>query len=178
MNPVDLLEKYFQDHAAFSIVHEHSRLVADKALSIARRLEEPIDIAFIEEAAMLHDIGICMTRSPKIGCFGDDPYITHGIHGRKILENEGLLRHAMVCERHIGVGLTVDDIRSQNLPLPLRDMMPTCLEEEIICFADLFYSKNPGSLDSAKTSMDVRNSLSRFGQYKVDIFVRWMKLFG
>lgn len=177
MNPVALLQKYFRQEKSFSIVFEHSRHVAAKAVAIARQLDEPVDLRFVEEAAMLHDIGICMTSAPKIECFGDDHYITHGIHGRNILEREGFHRHALVCERHIGVGLTKDDIRSQNLPLPCRDMFPTCIEEEIISFADLFFSKKPGSLDVEKSIDQVCSGISIFGEEKVRIFTLWREMF-
>lgn len=178
MNTRALIQKYFPDPVAFSIVYEHSSLVAAMAVSIAWKLDEPVDIYFIEQAAMLHDIGICMTAAPKIQCFGEYPYITHGIHGRTILEAEGLPRHALVCERHIGVGLTVEDIETQNLPLPHRDMSPTCIEEEIICFADLFYSKKPGHPAVEKSSEQVRIKLASFGHHKEHIFDRWMTSFG
>jgi len=178
MNTVHLLEKYFPEPLAFSIIFEHSSAVTAKALTIARMIGEQVDIDFVADAAMLHDIGICMTSTPKIGCFGSDHYITHGIHGREILESEGLPRHAMVCERHIGVGLTVDDISAQNLPLPYRDMSPTCIEEEIICFADLFYSKKPGFISEQKSIDQVRNNLKNFGQEKIEILEYWIRKFG
>jgi len=55
-------------------------------------------LGFIEEAALLHDIGIFNTNLPKIGCYGRHPYISHGYLGRELLENEGLAAHALVCE--------------------------------------------------------------------------------
>jgi len=102
----------------------------------------------------------------------------HGILGREILELEGLPQHALVCERHIGVGLTVDDIVGQSLSLPLRDMSPQTVAEEIVCFADLFYSKKPGKLTKRKSIESVRDNLSRFGESKVRIFDSWMQRFG
>ena len=125
-----------------------------------------IDREFVKEAALLHDIGVCRTAAPGIGCHGSEPYIRHGIIGREILEAEGLPRHAMVCERHIGVGLTVEDIRAQNLPLPMREMSPVSVEERIICFADLFYSKYPGALHTEKSPEAVRKKLVQFGHRK------------
>jgi uncharacterized protein len=178
MNPVELLGKYFPDKAARALVLEHSRMVSLKAVAIAERLDEAADILFIEQAALLHDIGICRTSAPAIGCFGNDHYITHGIHGRAILESEGYHRHALVCERHIGVGLTTKDIREQGLPLPCRDMSPTCIEEEIISFADLFYSKKPGRLEIEASATKIRKKLAQFGGHKVVIFEKWLERFG
>lgn len=173
MDAAALLKKYFSNEAALEIVLKHSRLVADKALEVAGGLGIPIDLKFIEEAALLHDIGVSRVHAPKMFCFGSQPYICHGITGREILETEGLPRHAMVCERHIGVGLTAEDIRRQKLPLPARDMVPLSLEEEIICFADLFYSKNPDSVTVMKSREEVRASLEKFGEGKITIFDRW-----
>lgn len=179
MNAVKLLEKYFHDPSALAVVLSHSRLVADKALQIADFLALPgSDRRFIEEAALLHDIGVCRTAATDIGCFGNEPYIRHGIIGREILEAEGIPRHAMVCERHIGVGLTVEDIRTQQLPLPERDMSPVALEERIICFADLFYSKGPKSSPEEKSHEQVKRSLARFSEDKVRIFEGWAREFG
>ena len=173
MDAERLLKKYFTNQAALEIVLKHSHLVAEKALAVARALDMPVDLLFIEEAALIHDIGVSRVHAPKIFCFGEMPYICHGIAGREILEAEGFPRHAMVCERHIGVGLTAADIRRQKLPLPARNMVPLCLEEEIICFADLFYSKNPDSLAVAKSPQEVRDSLGKFGDEKVIIFDNW-----
>jgi uncharacterized protein len=82
-----------------------------------------------------------------------------------------------VCERHIGVGLTIDDIVTQGLPLPMRDMSPRTISEEIICFADLFFSKKPGMLEQRKTVDRVRANLAGFGANKVQIFDSWMSRF-
>jgi len=178
MNAVALLEKYFVDAVARQIVLEHSRLVAAKALDAAINLKTcDIDRRFLEEAALLHDIGVCRTASPGISCHGYEPYIRHGIIGREILEAEGFPRHALVCERHIGVGLTVADIRDQNLPLPEREMAPVTLEEQIICYADLFYSKKPHSVMLEKAPDKVRENLARFDSDKVRIFDEWLRMF-
>lgn len=179
MTPENLLARHFGPATtACGIVLAHSRHVAAKALAVARRLRDPLlDLRFIEEAALLHDIGVCRTNSTGIGCTGEAPYILHGIIGREILETEGLPRHALVCERHIGVGLTVEDIERQSLPLPRRDMVPLTREERIVCFADLFFSKKPRSLDHEKHPDEVRANLLRYGDHKVAIFEEWLAEF-
>ena len=57
------------------------------------------------------------------------------------MRSEGYPRHALVCERHTGAGLSLEDIIAQNLPVPHRDMLPVSMEEQVVCFADKFYSK-------------------------------------
>ncbi len=178
MNAVALLEKYFPIEDAFSIILDHGQRVADKSLRVAENLEDAaIDLSFLEEAALLHDIGVCRANAPVFHCHGSEPYIRHGIIGREILEAEGLPRHALVCERHIGVGLTVDDIRSQRLPLPEREMAPLTMEEKIICFADLFFSKSPEKCRFEKTPDQIRKGLLKFGADKVSIFEEWLRKF-
>jgi uncharacterized protein len=175
---IELLGKYFTGDT-LAILIGHSRAVADLALSVCHRLGLPEDdCRFVEGAALLHDIGVCRIHAPKLGLLGKHPYITHGILGREILEKENLPQHALVCERHIGVGITVDDIVSQNLPLPHREMVPLSLNEQIICFADLFYSKSPGKIALQKTPEQVRGKLAGFGSHKVQIFDDWMGRFG
>ncbi|MDY0301838.1 MAG: phosphohydrolase, partial [Trichlorobacter sp.] len=102
----------------------------------------------------------------------------HGILGREILEQEGLPQHALICERHIGTGLTTADIISQNLPLPQRDMQPETLAERIISYADLYFSKNPQQLETEKTVAEIKTNLARYGQEKTTIFDGWLLEFG
>jgi len=177
VNAISILQRNFgENREAFEIVLEHSKMVAAKAVSIARTLSDPtINIDFVEEAALLHDIGISLIHAPRISCKGEAPYICHGILGRQILEKEGLSAHALVCERHIGVGICVKDIVQQQLPLPRRDMIPLSLEEKIICFADLFYSKKPGQLHAEKSLEEIKKALKKHGDHKVVIFENWLK---
>jgi len=180
VRPVELIDKYYSKSAkARKILLEHSRQVTKRALKIARhRLQfEPVNLQFIAEAAMLHDIGMIKTATPELGCHGSEPYLQHGVAGRKLLTDEGLLQHALVCERHIGVGLTAEEIREQNLPLPHRDMQPESLEEKIICYADLFYSKSKHKRGKEKSVEEVRKSLRKFGAAKVAVFDQWRHLF-
>lgn len=157
----------------------HSEMVAKKALQSARRvLHLHPDLEFIEQAAMLHDIGIFYARAPEIGCFGEYPYVCHGYLGRELLEDRGLFRHALVCERHVGVGLSLEEIQKYHLPLPHRDMVPVSLEEQIVCYADKFFSKKPGK-DQAEWPVElVLKSLEKYGPHKVARFKEWLALFG
>ena len=179
MDPKALLKKYFESNdQGFEIVYRHSRNVADKALDIGTKAELPqAELDFIEEAALLHDIGVSRIYAPKLNCFGKAPYIWHGVIGRDILDAEGLPRHAMVCERHIGVGLTAADIVAQKLRLPVREMSPVTTSERIVALADLFFSKKGGELDLEKSTQQVRCDLLRFGEEKVQIFESWLSAF-
>ena len=63
-----IIDKYYADNEALcQILLIHSRSVADMALKVAYRHPElGADESFLEEAAMLHDIGIFLTDAPGI----------------------------------------------------------------------------------------------------------------
>ncbi len=176
VDPVHILSRHYRmDSPLGRTLLRHSKQVRDKALAAAQKVAylNP-DRQFIAQAAMLHDIGICQTAAAKLGCTGPAPYIRHGIIGRKILEAYGLTAHALVCERHVGVGISRQDIRKQNLPLPQRDMLPITLEEIIICYADKFFSKSNGG--TAHSLAAVISELQPFGPDKVERFMQWHRL--
>mgnify|MGYP000266250059 FL=1 len=177
MNIQRIFEKYYQPGTPlYNSVWPHSKLVAEKALKLAQAHPElNIDSDFVYEAAMLHDIGVYLTHAPSIYCTGEAPYIRHGIIGAELLRNEGYPKHALVCERHTGTGLTVDDIISQNLPLPHRDMCPISLEEKLVCFADKFYSKS--TPDQEKPFDKVRKSVAKYGDASLHRFDEMATLF-
>ncbi|HJG88303.1 HD domain-containing protein [Barnesiella viscericola] len=172
-----VFNKYYQPGTPlYQSVWSHSRLVAEKALQLAKAHPElNLDLDFVYEAAMLHDIGVFLTHAPSIYCMGDKPYICHGILGAELMRADGYPRHALVCERHTGTGLTVDDIIAQNLPLPHRDLCPVSLEEKLVCLADKFYSKsNP---DREKPLDKVRQSVARYGEDSLRRFDEMAALF-
>jgi uncharacterized protein len=180
MNPVEIVGRFYAPGSKSSrILLEHGRLVAGKALAAAARVGhlQP-DLDLIRSAAMLHDIGIFRTDSPGLGCHGSEPYIRHGVLGREILDALGYPRHGLVCERHVGVGISTADIRRFNLPLPQRDMRPLSIEEEIVCYADKFFSKNGGGPLHEKSEAEIVADLSRYGTDKVERFMQWVERFG
>ena len=124
---------------------------------------------------MLHDIGIFKCDAAGIQCFGTEPYICHGRIGAELLRSEGFPRHARVCERHTGAGITKAQIIAQNLPLPQQDFLPETMEEKVICYADKFFSKT--HLDREKTIEQAEKSLSKFGDEGVLRFREWEKCF-
>jgi len=125
---------------------------------------------------MLHDIGICLCDARNIFCEGIKPYLAHGILGASMLREYGLRHHvdmeplARICERHTGSGLTNQQIRQQNLPIPQGDYLPKSMEEKLICLADKFYSK---SGDMKEKSLDnIICSMKKFGDDSVNRFIK------
>ena len=177
MNYQHIIDKYYNEDADLRrILVVHSQSVARRALRIADKHPElHLDRPFIEEAAMLHDIGIIRCDAPGILCHGTEPYIRHGLLGAEMLRAEGYERHARVCERHTGAGLPLDEIIAQGLPLPHRDLQPETLEEQVICYADKFYSKT--RLDREKTIAEAARSLAKFGDAGVQRFLKWAERF-
>ena len=177
MNALAIIDKYYPENNELKHVWlVHSRSVADKALLIAERHPElNLDCTFLEEASLLHDIGIFLTDAPGIFCFGDKPYICHGSLGAELLRKEGYPRHALVCERHTGAGISLKQILKEELPIPHRDLIPVSMEEQVVCFADKFFSKT--HLDQEKSMEKALRSLAPYGKKGVERFETWCKLF-
>ena len=173
-----IIDKYYGGCDALRhILLTPRQSVAQRALRIATTHPQlHIDTNIVREAAMLHDIGIIRVNAPGIHCHGTEPYIRHGICGAEILRNEGLPEsYARVCERHTGAGLPLDDIVSQNLPLPHHDLQPETIEEKLICYADKFFSKT--HLDREKTIEQAEKSLAKFGGDTLARFREMKRLF-
>ena len=155
-----LIDKYYpEDDDLKALLMKHSRQVADKCiLACERHPELQLDRAFVEEAAMLHDIGIRWCHAPGIFCEGEEPYIRHGLIGGEILRKEGFPQHARVCERHTGTGLTREQIIRQK-----------------VCYADKFFSKSHS--DRVLSVADAARSLEKFGHEGVEKFLEWAKKF-
>ncbi len=179
MNPLELIEHYYDPETTlYRILVDHSRKVTDKALAIARSLDNlNPDLDFISSAAMLHDIGIFLTRSRSIGCTGEHPYVCHGYLGRELLDKEGLPEaYGLVCERHTGAGITKENILANSLPLPHRDMVPVSLEEKIICCADKYFSKSPKKKQTLTTA-EIIKELGDISADHADRFKGWIREF-
>lgn len=172
-----LIDKYYGDNAELrDILVRHSTAVANKALAIADAHPElRLDRRFLLEAAMLHDIGIIRTDAPDIKCFGTEPYIRHGVIGAEMMRAEGFPRHARVCERHTGAGLSQKEIERQGLPLPHTDLLPETTEEQVVCYADKFFSKT--RLDTEKTIAQAERSVAKHGEEGLRRFKEMEKRF-
>ena len=106
MKPEEIINLYYAENPELrELLTAHSKSVAQLALRLAERYEHA-DRDFIYEAAMLHDIGIIRCDAPGILCHGTEPYLRHGIIGGEMLREHGMPRHARVCERHTGSGLS------------------------------------------------------------------------
>ena len=146
---------------------KHSLQVREKAFQIMERSKLSCGREVVSAGALLHDIGIIRCHAPGILCFGELPYISHGTAGAEMLRacgsEHGLDSEAFarICERHTGSGLAAGDIRSQHLPLPVRDFIPETDEEILICLADKFFSKS-GEMKE-KSFASARRSMAKFG---------------
>lgn len=125
---ISLLKKYSNSEESFKRVLEHVKAVQRAAVRIAEKCKG-IDMYKIKIGSLLHDIGRFSSGLGK-------EKLKHGIIGAEILRKEGLEDIAPICERHIGAGISKEDIIMQELPLPARDFIPITKEEKIIAHAD------------------------------------------
>ncbi|MBQ0136776.1 MAG: HDIG domain-containing protein [Bacteroidales bacterium] len=175
MDCIKLIEKYYHNSPELKqVLLAHSTQVRDRSVEIGERLISKgidVDIDFVAEAAMLHDIGIIFCDAPRIFCMGKHKYIEHGYLGAELLRKEGLPRHARVAERHTGSGITLEQVIREELPIPQQDYCPETIEEKLICYADKFFSKS--HLNEEVSPQKVRETIWRYGH---DAVLRWDKM--
>ncbi|MCI1219769.1 MAG: HD domain-containing protein [Bifidobacterium sp.] len=98
--------------------------------------------------AMLHDIGTYQVLKSDGAdgqplCFDGPRYILHGLLGYKYLLAQGVDESvAQFARNHTGVGLTHEQVKAQQLPLPEGDYVPLTLEQEVVMVADKYHSKS------------------------------------
>lgn len=191
LTPLQLITKFYSKETDVRrILVQHSTQVAARALRIsAAHPELCLDVDVLYFGGMLHDIGIGHCDAPGIGCYGQQPYLLHGPIGAQMLREEAVLlcdkgreseatllyRVARICERHTGTGLRRNDFKQLNLPIPDTDLLPQTLEEEVICYADKFYSKS--HLERERTIEQTAASMERFGKHHREQFIQWAQRF-
>ncbi|MFC1801711.1 HD domain-containing protein [Nanoarchaeota archaeon] len=130
---IELLKKYAPNNSIFQRVYQHCKTVQKAALAIAQEIQKngkKVDLELIKIGSLLHDIGRFQVP-PK-----HEKSLQHGMLGGKILRKEGLIKLARICERHIGAGITKEEIIKFKLPLPKKDLLPKSIEEKIVNYAD------------------------------------------
>lgn len=178
VQPYAIIQAHYPlESERYHILTEHGEDVASLALEIAERYPTlGLDKGFLYEAAMLHDIGIYLTDAPGIDCHGTEPYIKHGYLGAELLRALSLEAHARVAERHTGTGLSWQELCTKGIELPEGIYSPETAEEEVICYADKFYSKT--KLGQRKSLDKVRQSLLRHGEESLARFEVLHKRYG
>jgi uncharacterized protein len=102
----------------------HCRKVAHKAVEIARRTCQPLNMDLIVRGALFHDLGKAKTHG-----------IEHGKIGAELGRSLGLPEAVTdIMEKHIRGGLTEEE--ATELGLPKKDYRLKSLEERIIIYAD------------------------------------------
>lgn len=103
---------------------KHCKKVAEKALEVARRTGEKVDMELICRGALFHDLGKAVTHA-----------IEHGQIGADMGTDLGLPKTITdIMEKHIRGGLTEEEAR--ELGLPIKDYTLKTLEEKIVIYAD------------------------------------------
>ena len=105
----------------------HCKAVSALAVKFAEACEKKgldVDVNLVEVGALLHDIG----RSKTHG-------VDHVIVGVEIAKSLNLPESIVsIIECHVGGGITADE--AKELGWPVKDYLPTTLEEKIVTYAD------------------------------------------
>jgi uncharacterized protein len=118
---------FLSDCGCSEHVIAHCKAVSALAVKFAEACKKRghyIDVELVEVGALLHDIG----RSKTHG-------INHSIVGVKIAESLDLPKSIVsIIGRHIGGGITAKE--AKELGWPVKNYLPTTLEEKIVTYAD------------------------------------------
>ena len=171
----ELHRKYAPGPDAFNSVWEHVCIVSDIAEQLQKAKSLKVDADLVRVGCLLHDVGVYKLYD-KDQNLDKSNYITHGILGYKILKDEGYPEYLCNFARnHIGVGVTKEDVQSQQLPLPVNDYIPATEEERLVTYADKFHSK-PGIFNSVDYYKKFLSD--KFGIDKAEKFEKMTKEFG
>jgi len=162
-----LHERFAPDRAAFELVWTHCRIVCEIAEQF---LTDDLDRELVRAGALLHDIGVYRLRR-------EEAYIRHGLLGHELLRTLEIPEPlARFCSHHTGVGLSREEVLSQDLPLPPADYLAESPEETLVMYADKFHSKTtpPRFVTAASYTRAVR----RFGAAQAARFTALVDHFG
>ena len=171
-----LHEKYSPTAEAFGLVYPHCQIVGEVAQQLLDRGGLGLDADLVRAGSLLHDIGVYRLYGAD-GRLDQASYLRHGILGYDLLRAEGFPEAlCRFCSRHTGMGLSRDDIRRQQLPLPPGDYLAETAEEQLVMYADKFHSKtDPPVFATADVyAAEVR----RFGPGKAAAFAAMRARFG
>jgi uncharacterized protein len=103
---------------------KHCNKVAEKALEIAQRTGQKLNMELVGRGALFHDLGKAVTHA-----------IEHGQIGAEMGKDLGLPQTITdIMEKHIRGGLTEEEAR--ELGLTVKDYTLKTLEEKIVIYAD------------------------------------------
>lgn len=129
-----------------------------------------LDLDLIETGAMIHDVGWLGVEISKS--------IVHGEAGYKwLIENGFLEKLARFCLKHVGVGLTGEEIEKMDMLDRSLDHMPETIEEQVVAYADKFTSKGTNKL-YINTSESIDKDMHRYGDTQFQRWSKWKDLFG
>ena len=169
-----LHKKYAPSPEAFNLVFTHCKIVSEIAQSLLEnKPQRNINSELARIGCLLHDIGVYALFTEN--GINEEKYITHGIEGYSILKREGYPEEiCRFASHHTGTGLSANEIKSDELPLPHEDFFADTPEEQLVMYADKFHSKKP----RFNTFESYANNLSRFGAEKVVRFNEFAETFG
>jgi uncharacterized protein len=171
----NLHRKYAPNDEIYTLVYTHCKIVAEIAAQLIIIKTLQLNQELVRAGCMLHDIGVYKLFIN--GTIDDSNYIKHGILGEEILKSEGFPSQlSRIAAHHTGVGISINDIQNNNLPLPEQDYLAETDEELLVMYADKFHSKTPPP--RFNTADSYKANIARFGKDKVEKFEKMIEMFG
>lgn len=172
----DLHRKHAVNEIVFNNVFVHCEIVTDIATQLIKLNHIKVNKELVVAGSLLHDIGVYKLYNAK-GQLDYKNYIKHGIMGYELLKKEGYPEElCRFASHHTGIGITKEDIITQNLPLPKQDFIAETDEELLVMYADEFRSKSkPDKFNSIESYL---KHLTVFNKDKIKLFEDMIDKFG
>jgi uncharacterized protein len=115
-------------------VVEHSEVVHETCMNLVELLKDrkpylKVNKRLVSLGSLLHDIGRSKTHDISHGLAGAE--IIRGLNVKNSAELEKI---ALICERHVGAGISKEE--AEKMGLPLKDYIPRTIEEKVIAYCD------------------------------------------
>jgi len=130
------------DFQASPEIIEHVEMVRSASIDLIGKLRKKnpaikINKNLVSVGALLHDIGRTKTQG-----------IDHAVVGAQMIRelnkdsDPDIERVALICERHIGGGITKSE--AAKIGLPEKDYIPKAIEEKIVSYCDNLVDEENG----------------------------------
>jgi uncharacterized protein len=139
-----LHRRYAQNDVVFNLVYGHCQIVAEIAKWCVEQNQLEVNREILEAGCLLHDIGTYALFDAKGLNDNQHNYKQHAILSAALVLEEGFdIRIADMVRTHVLMGLTKEEVITNNFGIPQKDYLPATLEARLLCYADRFHSKQP-----------------------------------
>lgn len=129
------IQRLYNKYGLSERVIEHCKRVRDYSLLINEMVDLRVDEGLLDDAALLHDLGAVVYPHGRSGLSDFELVWGHQVVTRKLLEQEGFEKLAVIASNHNIHGLTKEESKQWGYE-PGINLLPESNESKILAFSD------------------------------------------